>query len=495
MRKFLLLPFLFLSLWLDAASTTLEVNAPTYAGERIFLYRYLDLFTLRQEPIADALLDDQGHAVLTADVSGTTKAMLRIGAVSADFFLRGSTYHIGFPPLPPGTPRTLNGTAKVQLEFTGIDALDVNMLTTDLYERLDAFVAEDLMAKRTVAHPEQPGDSLHQQASRFVNSKDSEARIDTFDRKLRRFYAEVPDPWFRSEVEYGLAALHLGPRANDRQLFDRYLKDRPLAYDVPAYVHFIDAFFADHLVRFPFRNNERGLVHAIRTADADSVKALLAGNDLLRDNDRLRELVMITELRAQYWGKLFDRNGMRTILQHVAEGSAYPEHRIIAKNILWDLTAMKPGTVLPSLKLTDERGEKVIVDSLLQGHTLFFLIGDRCSVCEQELVALEQLHKENGSAVRFIGVLLGDGPEQLARYRKAHPTLNWTWLMGGNDGTVMEALRARNLPLFHLLKDRELVLSPAPLPSSGLGPVLHKLKVQQLEQERIRPDRGTPPKR
>ncbi|MBK7087063.1 MAG: hypothetical protein IPH53_21415 [Flavobacteriales bacterium] len=41
-------------------------------------------------------------------------------------------------------PRTVHGIAGMELEFVDLDHLDVNALTTDLYHRLDGFIAEDL---------------------------------------------------------------------------------------------------------------------------------------------------------------------------------------------------------------------------------------------------------------------------------------------------------------------------------------------------------------
>ena len=81
------------------------------------------------------------------------------------------------------------------------------------------------------------------------------SRVDTFGQKLERFYAGVQDPWFKADVEYGLAGLRLGPKANDRALYNRYLNGRPVLYDVPEYVRFFSAFYADHILRFPFRSH------------------------------------------------------------------------------------------------------------------------------------------------------------------------------------------------------------------------------------------------
>lgn len=50
---------------------------------------------------------------------------------------------------------------------------------------------------------------------------------------------------------------------NDRDLFDRYLKGKPVLYSVPEYVRFIGSFFEGHTMRFPLRTHEEGMATSI----------------------------------------------------------------------------------------------------------------------------------------------------------------------------------------------------------------------------------------
>lgn len=509
MRPFLRSLFLLFPLVLHAAPVTVHLSAPTYAGERILLYRCTDLFTPRTELLADTRIGADGRAVLEADVTGTTKAMIRVGVVVGDLWLRPGTYHVEMPAPDPAKPRSINGTTRVDLLFTGLDLLDVNALVTDLNERLDAFVAEDLATDEAAgmqaldivrSRPATEGggrlhpDTAKRPGTLFITPGWSEARVDTFERKLCRFYAEVDDPWFQADLEYGLAGLRFGPRANDRALFERYLKDKPVRYDVPEYVRFITSFFAEHLMRYPFRSDPDRLTAFIRQAEIDSVKALLVRNDFLRDDARLRELVLMNELYADHGGQLFDRDGILRMLEQLSTSSAFPEHRAIAANMVWDLTAMHAGATLPSLTLPDPEGAVVPLDSLLQGPVCLMVTAGWCSYCEEEMVAAEQLYKEYGAYVRFIAISLDRSMEALKGQLKAHPGRKWTWLFAGDDPVLMDALRIRSVPTFFLLNGRVLAHAPAPPPSAGLGAILHGIRVRTDEEHRIKPDRGMPPR-
>lgn len=505
MRIALLLLGLALStLGVDAASVRIELDAPGYKGERALLYRYLDLFTLRTELIGQATIDANGKALLEGTVSGTVKGTIRIGAVNADLWLRSTTYRLEFPLPKPGTARSLNGTTEVVPAFKELDRLDINALIGDLNQRLDDFIAEDLatdqqagmqaldIAKKnggTIAP-----DTVKRPGTLFITPSWSTARVDSFENRLRGYYKEVKDPWFWQDLEYGIAGLRFGPRVNDRDLFDRYLKGKPVLYDVPEYVRFIGSFFEGHTMRFPLRAHEEGLTTWIRAANADTVKKIFAEHDFLKD-DALCELVVLTELYAQYPGKNFDRPGILQIFERLSISSKYPEDRLIAANMRWDLTAMRTGGSLPPLVLRDGEGNQVRIDTSLHDATCLVITAGWCTYCEQEMVALEALNKEYGTYVHVVGISLDKSMKEFEAGMKAHPGRDWPWYFGGDDPTIMELLRIRTIPAFFLLNGNTLAHAPAPPPSNGMAAIFHRIKAQAEEENKLRPDQGLPPRR
>ena len=482
----------------------IELDAPNYKGERALLYRYLDLFTLRTELIGQATIDANGKAVIDGNVSGTTKGTIRIGATSCDLWLRAGSYAIGFPLTSAGTPRSLNGTTQVAPVFKSLDKLDINALINDLNERLDGFISEDLATDQKAGmqavdiarkgEPPTSPDSVERPGTLFITPNWSTARVDSFEKKLRGFYNEVKDPWFWQNLDYGVAGLRFGPRVNDRDLFDHYLKGKPVLYDVPEYVRFIGSFFEGHLMSHPFRSHEQALTEWVRTAMTDSVKKIFAEHDFLKD-DALCELVMLTELYAQYPGKTFDRSGILRLLEGLSTGSKYPEHRSIAADMRWDLTAMRTGGTLPPLVLRDLEGNQVRFDSSLHDATCLAITASWCTYCEQEMVALETLYKEYGTYVHVVGISLDKSTKDLDAYVKAHPGRDWPWYYGGDDPTIMDLLRIRTIPAFFLLNGNALAQAPAPPPSNGMAAIFHRIEAQAEEENKLKPDQGLPPRR
>ena len=501
MRSAAFIALLPIALGLRAGPVTIALDAPGYAGSEVVLYRYMDPFTLRLERIAQGRTDAKGQAVLTAEVDGTVRAQLRINEVSADLYLRPGEYHATMPLPSTGEVRTMSGATKVNLIFPGLSRMDVNALVGDLNRRLDAFLAENLatdpnsgmaaVAKARNGQGKMEPDSAKESPDLFLSPQWNEARVDTFARKLHKFYAGVDDPWFQSDVEYGLAGLRLGPRTDDRVLFNRFLKDRPVLYDVPEYARFFSNFFADFLLRFPFRANTVQFQREIKNARTDSLKALLARNDFLKD-DRLCELVLITGLYAQEANKELDRAGILSILGQIKEKSAFPEHRKIAANMLWDLTAMGVGTELPAVDLLDTAGKMLPSDKLFNGRTCLMVTRPGNSFGGQELAALAQLQAEYGSVVHFIGIALDRPPKELATWLRTQPKLNWPWYVPADQQHLLDELRIRNAPVLFMLDGNLLTASPGPLPSQGLVNLLHAIRAKDTEDRKLRPDRGVP---
>lgn len=495
MRRTLLLVALLHTLVSAAQEARISVQEARHAGQPVLLYRYDDLFTLRTTRIATTLIGDDGRAVLTAPVAGTSKLRLRIGEVFADLLARpGATYTVEFLPPAPGTARSLSGTTRTSLLFHDLDPLDVNALTSDLNARIDAFVSEDLATDQAAGmqalsvqrkDANAPMDSVRRPPTLFVMPTWSKARVDTFERKVRHFYRDVEDPWFAHYLTSSFAGLRHGPRVNEREQYEAYLKGQPVVYDDPEHVRFLRTFYAEHLL-LAQQTDGAALTRAFENGDPDSLKALLARNDYLKDDDRRCELVMIDLLYQQYNGKIVQRAGADAMLKAVAEGSAYPEHRVIAANMLWDLKAMRVGERFPAMLLEDLRGHEVVLDSLLKGPVCVVFTASWCSYCDQEMQGMEQLHAEYKALVPIIAISLDHDADALRAYVKAHPGMDFTWLRAQAEQQLRDDLRIRSLPTVYLLNDGILAHSPAPLPSRGLGAHFHRARAEAEKGSRLK---------
>lgn len=493
MRLLLVGVLLSSAIFARAGEFTLHIKASGPAEEVVSLYRYADLFTRRPALITRSILGADGTTTLRGDVEGTALVQLRIGDRTSDLFIRpGSSYTLETMDL--GLPRSLNGTTRMGLSFIDLPPLDINALTSDVNERIDAFIAEDLATDEAAGMQVldiqrkagyQPPDSSERPPTLFVTPSLSEARIDTFSAKLQRFYADVNDPWFDHYLEYSIAGMRLGPRVNERSVFEEHLQGRPLHYDDPEYVRFIRSFFSDRLEQIHLEQGEVLREQAAKGMK-DPLRALFQQSDFLRNDDRLAELVMVDRLYLDHSAGMVPKPDAEAILRDVAVNSTYTEHRTIASNMLWDLTNMRAGTALPVIRTEDEHGATVDLNALLDGPVCLAITAGWCTYCATEIAGLVQLADLYPGVVRVIVIGLDKTLEEFNALRKSTPKNSFTWLHAEAEQQLREDLRLRSIPAFYLLNDDILARSPAPLPSKGLGDLFHKAKVEADRQGRIK---------
>lgn len=494
MRDLLLGITLLISSLSKADNFTLHVTARGFGDDVVSLYRYDDLFTLRTVLITRGVLDNTGKTTLQGTVTGTVKMQLRIGERFADVYVRPGS-ELNVTPYDLGTARSLNGTTRMGLDFTAIDPMDVNALTTDLNERIDAFIAEDLATDEAggmqvldiqrKAGTTKP-DSAARPATLFVTPVLSKARVDSFALKLRNFYKDVNDPWFAHYLDNGIAGLYVGPRMHDRELFNTFVKGKTVPYDDPEYLRLIRNLFTDGLEQL-HRYKGDSLRMLAANGDASALRRLFQGNDFLRPDDRLAELVMIDQLYLNHASRMVPARDCERILADVAEHSTHSEHRTIAANMLWDLTLMRVGHTIPAMRLEDERGQLVDMNELFRGPNCLAFTAGWCTYCAPEIASLIKLADEYKGVVKVVIIDMDRTFDDFKAARKTMPSSEHvTWVHAAAEQQLREDLRLRSLPSFYLLNDTTLARSPAPLPSKGLGELFFKAKAEAEKGQRMK---------
>lgn len=487
-----------------AAQVDLHLSSATRGGSEVVLYRYDDPFTRRTVRLTGTRFDSSGHALLRADIQQRTKAFIALGDGGLDLFLDpGKTYSITLEDVGGAGARSLSTTARTPFVLNDLDPLDINALVSDLNERLDAFLAEDLatdavagmQAVRVVKQKGPANDTVPRRPpTLFVVPDLSDARVDTFEQKLRRFYADVEDPWFQRHVELAVADLRVGPRTNNGALYDRYLKGHPPATDDAQYVMLLRNIFGESLRSRLHQQQPMVVKRVIAKAKIDSLQLLFAEDDRLEGDAATRELVMLDELYREFHSGLFDRKGIRSILEQASKEGSSEATRKIAANMVLDLTSMGIGDVLPAMDLALDQG--MHLDSILKGPVYMMTLASWCTYCEQQLVALEALASEYHPYFTFL--VVGTDADQADWHRfvegRAPSPIVWAWAK--DRSRAMEDLRIRSVPAYFLLNGDRIARNPAPAPSEGLAAILHKARTQAQEEKKIKfGDGEAPPRR
>lgn len=494
MRNLLIILALFASSFLKAGTFTLHITAQGFGDDVVSLYRYSDLFTLRTVLVTRGMLDHAGKAILTGEVDATTRMQLRIGERFADVIVRPGS-ELDLLPYDLGTARSLNRTTRMGLDFQEIHPMDINALVSDLNERIDAFIAEDLATDEAAGmqvldiqrrRDTAKVDSSARPATLFVTPLLSKAKVDSFALKLRNFYKEVADPWFAHYLDNSIGGLYVGPRMHERELYEAFVKGRTVLYDDPEYARLIRNLFTDGLEQL-HRYKGDSLRELASAGDAAAMRGLFQGNDFLRHDDRLAELVMIDQLYLNHKSKMVSPRDTEEILADVAKRSIFPEHQAIAANMLWDLTLMRVGAELPTMRLEDERGTAIEQSDLLKGPICVAFTAGWCTYCASEVSSAIRLADEYKGVVKLVIIGLDRTLEEFRAARKSMPSSEQvTWVHAVAEQQLREDLRLRSLPAFYLLNDSVLARSPAPLPSKGMGELFFKAKAEAEKGMRVK---------
>jgi len=296
----------------------------------------------------------------------------------------------------------------------------------------------------------------------------------------------VNDPWFAHYLEHSIAGLYVGPRTNDRELFETFVKGEPVRYDDPEYVRLIRTLFGEGLEQL-YRYKGDSLRLAMSASDPFALRMLFQGNDFLRSDDRLAELVMIDQLYLNHSSRLVSSAEVVNLLRRVSDGSTIEEHRTIASNMVWDLTAMRVGAKLPAMRLEDERGETVDLNELLKGPVCVAFTAGWCTYCTAETSSLINLAEEGKGTMKVVVIGLDRTLDEFKAAKKAMPaSAHVTWLHAVAEQEVREDARIRSLPQYFILNDDVLARAPAPLPSKGLAELFFKAKTEAEKGGRLK---------
>jgi thiol-disulfide isomerase/thioredoxin len=484
---------------------SVRVRCSDAPGQDVVLYTYDDLLTRRRQPVAHAALGTKGEVTLTFALSTPQLAHLRVGLRGTDLHVAPKAqYEVQVLPPDPLQARSMGATAPLSIEFLNMEPLDRNALTSNMNEHLDMFLAERFAADESAGmravekarnSDHEDHDTTRARASGIAMLDVPPQALDSFELLMRRYYAGVQNEWFQAHLNYALAGLHLGPQARIRELYDQYLKERTVRYDDVEYLRFVRELLGDQLRTHTFRAYDDQLLAAVRNANMDSLEFLYAQSTFGPD-PQLRELLLLDALYGQANDGFLDRQGVRALLRHFAKHSAYTEHRLIAENMLWDLTAVRTGDRLPELHLRTAGGMTWNLDSAAaKGPMYVALTADWCTYCELELSAMQKLHEEYSRQVQFVSIFVNSSAKHILEQERMHPERTWTQVYTEPDPVLLDRLRVSSLPAFFLLQEGVLTDAPAKGPSSGIAAKFHALRMQAEERDRTKfRDGAAPPK-
>jgi len=435
-RTFLMIILLVASLGATGrAYTTILGNIQGSSVNRIRLYTWSDQVTYMNKKLAAGTINEEGDFNLIVELAATTQAFFYIGNIRADIILEpGKSYEIQFDQYPPISYLETRNMI-LQRETLGYTIInqpedEINKIMGQASAMYNQFLADHYMDLYYKRYPV------------------IDAFIDTF---FLRF-GHYTEPFIRQMVDYRIANLKLaGYKINLREAHSLWLRNVDLLYDHPDFMEFFNQIFSNYLTTRQKNYNYNDLLTAINDRGSYFALSDMLGRDTVLRNEQLRELVMIKGLAEIYNHRDFDQEQVARIVNHIANSSKFPEHRTIARNLLFLNKRFSTGMAAPDFSLPDRNGMLHSISNYQGKYLYIVFFTSNCVPCLSELRYLQTIYPELKEDMEVLGIGLDPDSAKLWEMIEQQP-LPWPVVHFNNDFELTDRFNIRSYPFFMLIR-------------------------------------------
>ncbi len=270
--------------------------------------------------------------------------------------------------------------------------------------------------------------------------------------------------FFRHYKDFKLASLELLAAQVRSKNFVSLVPDSSPDLGNPAYLELFSANFSQVFNRLQTGNSDRQEWQAaIRARSADSLESWLSAR-LGLTNEQLLALVSLKGLADAYYGGDIPAGPAVQLAGELAASSPDRVIRMIARNLVEQITRLLPGYPAPGFSLPSLGGGSLSLTGL-QGRYVYLVFASLQSYTFlREADLLRKLAGAFDSELEIV-LVMTDPPDEVKDFFGALPD-HMQVLLAGYDHPLLETYRIRAFPTSFLIGPQgEMVLSPAPLPS------------------------------
>lgn len=455
MKKYFLLLFLLITFKVNAMNTVIEGHAKAFNGRVLRLSAYADMVTNRTDLLGTALIGKDGSFSMQVEIPDTLSCILGIGFRKTVIYLvPGGHYYCNINANADSIQqqRLPSVVQELPLLLENLAGNDINFQISRFNKAVELFLEKN-------ANILKPG-----------NKK---AALDSL-RAFRQQFNFKPGSFTYIFTFYRLADLEsMINRWNDKVIFDHFLKDRPVLYGNPAYMDYFNIFYENFLTAKSTYITFRDLDLSInKNVDLELLKDLIGKDSLLR-NERIRELVLLENLGELFHNQSFQSQNVLTLIQKIGESTKYPEHKVIANNLVYGLIHLTTGSAAPEFSFIDQaRVERTLSDFRGKWVYLSFFIS-WCEPCVTEMKMIPALKQQFGNKVEFISLCCNENPLDLEYFLKANKDFDWVFFNLNDSMEIIENYQVMTYPFYVLIDpDGKIFQYPAKSPEDHLKDVL-----------------------
>lgn len=221
-------------------------------------------------------------------------------------------------------------------------------------------------------------------------------------------------------------------------------------------------FFDNFHFKLP-RAREQQFYNALIQSSPTLIMQSLSNTYMLKNNLRVRELVMIKMLSDVYYSEDYPQTNILEVLDSVSQHALFTENRNIAKNISFRLTELKPGSKTPDFVFNVNGNKKSKSDYYGEYHYIQFVKAD-LKKSTQDIELLSRLYNKYGGSTHFTTIVVSDDELNVEKFKKKF-NITWDIVVIDSDSEILSKFNIQAFPQYVLL-DRSSYVVAAP----ALGP-------------------------
>lgn len=433
-----------------AQNVTIKGEAINAVGKKIRLIKYSDQITMTEIVLASDIIKKDKSFKLECETKETIQALIFIDYFGAIIYLEpGATYEIKIDELDfykPLKNNTFFYYRNLVYDFKESDSTELNQMIWKLDYLNDVFLAKNL-----------------KEIARNKNT----SKIDSFKLVLDNEFPNVENTFFKTSMKYKLAQIdNVGRLWRNEIYFKYYFYNSPIYYENPEYMVFFNTFFDKYITAKSKNIYRKDLLNTVNEQVSYTALMDSLGKDTILRNQKLRELVLIKNMKDIYYDSEFDKPNVLEVIRQAAEKTKFKEHRIIANNLIKSLSKLKPGTAAPDFNLINHKGKNISLKSFEKKYICLFFFSLECTACMAEMPMIKRIYDENDDIIEFV-CITPDNQYDLNSFIKSSG-YNWTFLQFADNFQIFQDYEIRTLPFFILIdRDRNIVKYDSMRPSQG----------------------------
>ena len=446
MSRFIFLFFLLISTSLIADETRVSGKIPGAGNKEIRIIAYTDQITYLDTVIAQQLIDPEGNFSIHLDLTETIYTRLDIEYFNIELYLEpGENYTI--------TTDSISFLGNFRPYYKK-ELLNCNIISGK--NDLNNFIS-----------------NFNISYNQFINDHFEEIYkrrkidlIEEFKDSLQIKYGNVKNKYFQEYMRYKMASVyHAAMPTSQAKLFGEYFYKQPVLYQNIEYMYFFNQFFSQFLTSGSKEIKRADLLSTINYQNSFSALIDSLGKDTLLRNEVIRELVLFNGITELYHSPDFSKKSIINILNQAKTESKFPEHRMIAGNLIRSLRKLQPGTPTPGFSLPRLNGEMFNFPEQNNKPVYLSFMTTWSYACIAEMELMQKLYEKYKDQIDFVTVSLDQDTVVINKFvneKKYH----WTFLYNGDDYPLLYDYGIKTFPAFVLIDSNgKIVQYPAYKPS------------------------------